>query len=388
MKYRKFGKLDWEVSALGFGAMRLPLTDRSQASVDEDESIRMIRYAIDHGVNYVDTAYPYHEGRSEPTVGRALQDGYRERVKVATKLPSWLIDSTQDCDRYLNEQLERLQIDKIDFYLLHGLNGNLWPKMRDLGVLRWAENKMADGRIGSLGFSFHDDFEILKEIVDAYDNWTFCQIQYNYMDVEYQAGTRGLKYAADKGLAVVVMEPLRGGRLSQDPPEQVAKLWAGTPKKRSPAEWALQWVWNQPEVSVVLSGMSTMEQVVENVAIADRSGPGALTADELALIDQVREAYFGLSPIPCTGCGYCMPCSSGVEIPRIFDLYNTAIMYDDAATARFFYRGPTPSALTPEQRADQCIECGECVEACPQEIPVPEWLQKAHELLGPRKKPS
>jgi len=165
----------------------------------------------------------------------------------------------------------------------------------------------------------------------------------------------------------------------------VAKLWASAPKKRTPAEWALQWVWNQPEVSVVLSGMSAMEQVVENVTVADRSGPGALTADDLAFIDRVREAYLELSPIPCTGCGYCMPCSSGVEIPRIFDLYNTAIMYDDAPIARFFYRGPTPSALRQEQRADQCIECGECVEACPQEIPVPEWLQKTHTLLGPRK---
>jgi len=380
MKYRKFGKLDWEVSALGFGAMRLPLTDRNQANIDEPESIRMIRYAIDHGVNYVDTAYPYHMGRGEPTVGRALQDGYREKVKLATKLFAPLIDSTQACDRYLNEQLERLQTDKIDFYLLHGMNGHYWPKLRDLEVLRWAEGAMADGRIGHLGFSFHDDFEVFREIVDAYDNWTLCQIQYNYMDIEYQAGTRGLRYAADKGLAVVIMEPLRGGRLSKEPPEQVAKLWASAPKKRSPAEWALQWVWNQPEVSVVLSGMSAMEHVVENVAAADRSGPGSITADELALIDRVREAYRELSPVPCTGCGYCMPCSSGVEIPRIFELYNDAIMYDDPVTSRFFYRGPI--GLKEEQRADQCTECGECVEACPQQIPIPEWLEKAHTLLG------
>jgi len=383
MKYRKFGKLDWEVSALGFGAMRLPTTDRNQANVDEPESVRMMRYAIDHGVNYVDTAYPYHEGRSEPTVGLALQDGYRKKVKLATKMPAPLIESTKDYDRYLNQQLERLQTDKIDFYLLHGMNGNVWPKLRDLDVLRWAESAMADGRIGYLGFSFHDDFEAFKEIVDAYDNWTLCQIQYNYMDVEYQAGTRGLEYAADKGLAVVIMEPLRGGRLSKEPPEQVAKLWANARQKCSPVEWALQWVWNHPGVSVVLSGMSTMEHVVENVAIADRCGPGTLSVDDLALIDRAREAYRGLSPVPCTSCGYCMPCSSGVEIPRIFELYNDAIMYGDPVTSRFFYRGP--GGLKEEQRADKCTECGECVEACPQQVPVPEWLEKAHEMLGPRK---
>jgi len=380
MQYRKFGKLDWEASVLGFGAMRLPLTDMNYANVDEPESIGMIRYAIDHGVNYVDTAYIYHEGRGEPTVGRALQGGYRERVKLATKLPSWFIDSVTACDRYLDEQLELLQTDKIDFYLLHGLNRLFWPMLRDLDVLRWAEGAMADGRIGCLGFSFHDDFETFKEIVDAYDNWTFCQIQYNYMDVDYQAGTRGLQYAADKGLAVVVMEPLRGGRLSKEPPERIAKLWASAPQKRTPAEWALQWVWNNPEISVVLSGMSAMEHVVENVAIADRSGPGSLTVDELALIDRVRDAYRELSPVPCTGCGYCMPCSSGVEIPRILELYNDGIMYEDPVTAQSLYG--TPMLYAEEQRADKCIDCGECVETCPQQIPIPEWLQKAHEYLS------
>jgi len=379
MKYRKFGRLDWEGSALGFGAMRLPLIDSNPADVDEPESIRMIRYAIDHGVNYVDTAYPYHAGRSELVVGRALQDGYREKIRLATKLPSWSVNETKDCDRYLNEQLERLQTDKIDFYLLHGMNRTTWPKLRDLNVLRWAEGAMSDGRIDYLGFSFHDDFEILKEIIDAYDNWTFCQIQYNYMDIDYQAGTRGLKYAAGKGLAVVVMEPVRGGRLAR-PPETIARLWANATQQRNPAEWALQWVWNQPEVSVVLSGMSTMEQVVENVASAERSRPGILTADELALIDRAREGYLALSPVPCTGCGYCMPCPNGVDIPRIFTLYNDAIIYSDTRSPRIIYHGA--QGFKEEQRADRCIECEECLEACPQEIPIPEWLQKAHALLS------
>jgi len=377
VRYRKFGKLDWEGSVLGFGVMRLPLTDDDPANIDEPESIRMIRYAIDHGVNYVDTAYPYHSGQSEPLLGRALLDGYREKVKLATKMSPWLIESSSDFDRHLNGQLERLQTDKIDFYLLHSLNKEYWPKLRKLGVLRWAEGAMADGRIGYLGFSFHDKFEVFKEIVDAYGNWTFCQIQYNYMDVDYQAGTRGLKYAADKGLAVVIMEPLRGGFLSKGTPEPVAKVWASAPPGRSPIEWALQWVWNHSEVSVVLSGMSTMEQVIEDIAFANRSRPSTLTIDELTMIDRVRETYRQLSPIPCTGCGYCMPCSNRVEIPRIFEFYNDAVMYDNTPRGQLFY-----SELNEKQCADQCTECGECVEACPQKIQIPELLQKAHALLS------
>ncbi|MDY6916694.1 MAG: aldo/keto reductase [Chloroflexota bacterium] len=381
MQYRRFGKLDWRVSALGFGAMRLPLTGRDPASVDEYESIRMIRYAVDHGVNYIDTAYPYHAGRSEPVVAMALRDGYRGRVKLATKLYVRVVESATDFDRLLDEQLERLQ-SKIDFYLLHGLNNDSWARVRDLGVLRWAERAMADGRFDYLGFSFHDEFDVFKEIVDVYDNWTMCQIQYNYMDVDYQAGRRGLKYAASKGLAVVVMEPLRGGQLAKEPPEEVAKVWASAGQLRSPAEWGLLWVLDHSEVAVVLSGMSTIEQVAENVTVAGGAGPGILGTHELALFDQAREAYRRLSPVPCTGCGYCMPCPSGVQIPTILNIYNEAVMYDDPRTGRFRYRGP--AGLPEGERADQCIECEECVDACPQAIPIPEWLRKAHELLGPR----
>jgi predicted aldo/keto reductase-like oxidoreductase len=379
MQYRRFGKLDWKVSALGFGAMRLPVIDNEQANVDEPEAIRMIRYAIDHGVNYLDTAYPYHGGNSERIVGRALKDGYREKMKLATKLPARMCESADDFDRFFNEQMERLDTGKIDFYLLHGLNGRSWPKVRDLGVLQWAEKKMAAGQFDYLGFSFHDELDVFKEIVDAYD-WTFCQIQYNYMDIETQAGRNGVEYAANKGLAVVVMEPLRGGKLGKQP-EPVMKIWDSVSHKRSPAEWALLWVLDQPEISVALSGMSTMEQVVENVQVASRSAPGMLTDEELALYDRVREAYQGLSPIPCTACGYCMPCPNGVDIPRNFQIYNDAVMYDDMRIGRFYYRG---GRIEEEQRADQCIECGDCLDACPQEIPIPDWLKKVHEQLGPR----
>ncbi len=379
MQYRRFGKLDWKVSALGFGAMRLPVINNEQTNVDEPEAIRMIRYAIDHGVNYLDTAYPYHGGNSERIVGRALKDGYREKMKLATKLPARMCESDDDFDRFFNEQMERLDTDKIDFYLLHGLNGRSWPKVRDLGVLQWAEKKMAAGQFDYLGFSFHDELDVFKEIVDAYD-WTFCQVQYNYMDIETQAGRKGVEYAANKGLAVVVMEPLRGGKLGKQP-EPVMKIWDSASHKRSPAEWALLWVLDQPEISVALSGMSAMEQVVENVQVASRSAPGMLTDEELALYDRVREAYQGLSPIPCTGCGYCMPCPNGVDIPRNFQIYNDAVMYDDMRIGRFYYRG---GRIEEEQRADQCIECGDCLDACPQEIPIPDWLKKVHEELGPR----
>jgi predicted aldo/keto reductase-like oxidoreductase len=377
MQYRTFGKLDWEPSALGFGAMRLPVIDDNPGKIDEPEATRMLRYAIDHGVNYVDTAYPYHEETSETFLGRALQDGYRQRIKLATKLPSWLVKVAEDCDRYLNEQLERLQTETIDFYLLHGLNEERWPKLRDLNVLEWAEKAMADGRIRYLGFSFHDRYDVFQEIVDASDQWTFCQIQYNYMDEEHQAGTRGLKYAADKGLAVVVMEPIRGGQLARNPPQAIAELWDTAAPRRTPADWALQWVWNHPEVSVVLSGMSTMEQVKQNVASASQSGPGTLTADELALIARVRDKYRELCPIPCTQCRYCMPCPSGVNIPRVLEIYNEAIMYNSHQTARAAYN----LWLNKEERADLCTQCAQCEEVCPQEIEIVEWLAQIHQLL-------
>ena len=232
MKYRKFGKLDWQVSALGFGAMRLPVLNEDHSKINEPESTRMIRYAIDHGVNYVDSAYFYHRGNSEVFLGKALQDGYREKIRIATKLPCIDVHGPEDFDRLFSEQLKRLQTKKIDFYLLHGLNKVEWTKVRDFGVIKWAESVMAQGRIGYLGFSFHDSYDVFQEIISAYDNWTLCQIQYNYMDENTQASTLGLEYAHKKGLAVVVMEPVRGGRLAK-PPEKVAKIWDSAPGKEN-----------------------------------------------------------------------------------------------------------------------------------------------------------
>jgi len=380
MQYRSFGRLDWKASALGFGCMRLPTVDgdRLSPNIDEAEAVRMIRHAIDNGVNYLDTAYPYHGGQSEVVVGKALKDGYRERVRLATKLPVWLVESPADFDRLLDEQLAKLQTSTIDFYLLHALNRGRWREIvlkHDL--LTRAEAALADGRIGHLGFSFHDEYEGFEEIVSGTNLWSFCQIQYNYMDTENQAGARGLKLAAEKGLAVVVMEPLMGGRLA-DPPKDVLAAMEGYPARRSPVEWALEWLWDQPEVSVVLSGMTTMAQVEENLCIADQARTGSFGPAEQALIADVREKYRARMVIPCSKCNYCMPCPNGVWIPANFEFYNYVHLYDDLAAARFRYQ----AFLKEEQRSGACIACGVCEGLCPQGIKISEWMPKVTALLA------
>jgi len=350
MQYRKFGKLNWKVSALGFGAMRLPVLNRVQTDIDEPQAIQMIRYALDHGVNYIDSAYVYHGGKSEVLVGKALQDGYRAKTKIATKIPSAQVVSYEACDRILGEQLKRLQTDKIDFYLLHGLNKGVWPKILEVKYFDWAEKQIAAGRIGHICFSFHDDLATFKKIIDGYDNWTMAQIQYNFMDEKYQAGTTGLKYAAEKGVAIVVMEPLRGGRLSRIPPEPVQKIWDSAPVKRSPIEWAFRWVWNHPEVTTALSGMSKIEHVLENVKIAETAGISKLTKEELELIKKAKDAYRALTPVNCTSCRYCMPCPHGVDIPRVFELYNEGVIYNFPQNSRGVYN--SGGWFKKEQQAD------------------------------------
>lgn len=349
------------------------------ATIDEPLATEMLRHAIDHGVNYVDTAYNYHRGNSERFVGRALQDGYRQKVNLATKMPVWLAESVDDFDRLLDEQLQRLQIDHLDFYLLHALSHRSWRRVRDLGVLAWAEKAMADGRFSHLGFSFHDDLDAFKLIVDDYDAWAFCQIQYNYVDTSVQAGTEGLLYAADKGLGVVVMEPIRGGRLAVLP-GSVMDILHGVEPRCSPAALALHWVWNHPQVSVVLSGMSTMQHVIENLAAADESRVGILSDDTLAICEQARDKIRGLCPIPCTECRYCMPCPNGVFIHANLGLYNLATLHGQVEEARRRYRGFVHPG--DDISAGACIQCRECEELCPQQIPISEWMPKVHALLG------
>ncbi|EGD52309.1 aldo/keto reductase [Thermoanaerobacter ethanolicus JW 200] len=369
MQYRQFGKLNIAVSALGFGLMRLPVIDNDNSKIDEAEAIKMIRYAIDNGVNYIDTAWPYHGGNSEIVAGKALKDGYREKTFLATKLPTWLINEEEDMDKYLNEQLKKLQTDHIDFYLLHALDKNKWENMKKVDALSWAEKKKQEGKIRYIGFSFHDEYPVFQEIVDYYDKWDFCQIQYNYMDIDVQAGEKGLKHAASKGLGVVIMEPIRGGRLA-NPPKAVQDIWDTAKVKRTPAEWALQWLWNQPEVSVVLSGMSTFEQLKENIESAKRSGINTLTKEELEIVSKVRNKYKELSPIACTGCNYCMPCPNGVNIPRNFELYNEAHMYNIYEANRKAYKD------LGDAKASSCIECGTCESVCPQHLTIIDYLKE------------
>ena len=383
MQYRRFGNTGWDTSILGFGIMRMPTIKKPSPDgkktfqyIDEEESAAMVRYAIDKGVNYIDTAYTYHYGKSESFVGRILRNGYREKVKVATKLPSWSVKRTDDFDRLFDEQRRRLETETIDLYLLHALKREWWDTLRTLGVLQWAEKKMAEGSIGCLGFSFHDDYPVFAEIIDEYDNWDFCQIQYNFMDPDFQAGRRGLRHATERGLAVVVMEPLRGGQLTLEPPHEVGELWSGAEIQRSQADWAFQWLWDQQEVSVVLSGMTTMDQVKENIESAGKARLGGFTESEHALIEKVRMAYTERSPIPCTECRYCMPCPTGVDIPGVFRLYNSVFMYEDLGRPKFSY-----TLMDETKRADSCIACRKCEELCPQEIPVSEWMPKVHEKL-------
>lgn len=376
MQYRKFGKLDWEVSALGFGFMRLPTIGGDAGKIDQEKATEMLRTAIDAGMNYVDTAYVYHDQTSETALGIALQDGYRDKVRIATKLPIWLVNESDDFDRMLDEELERLKTDHVDFYLMHSLNKSTWEKVQKLGLLEKAEAAVKDGRIRYIGFSFHDKVEVFKEIVDGYDHWTFCQIQYNYMDINHQAGTEGLRYAAGKGLAVVIMEPLRGGRLAADLPA-ANPIWAQAKTQRTPADWALQWLWSQPEVSLVLSGMSTLEQVEQNLASADNSRVGLLNKEELDLIGKVRETLSSLSPIGCTACEYCLPCPNGVNIPYLFHLYNRIAVFDDLEGTRFTYK----TFVKEEERAQNCIQCGECLSKCPQQLPISDWMPVIEDVL-------
>jgi len=379
MLYRTMKKGSPKLSILGFGCMRLPVT--AEGKIDEKEATGMLRYAIDKGVNYVDTAYPYHNGESEPFVGRALAGGYREKVNLATKLPSWLVTSRKDMDTFLEEQLDRLQTDHIDYYLVHGLNAPFWENLSGLGVTEFLDDALADGRIRHAGFSFHDKTALFRKIVDSYD-WTFAQIQYNFMDEQYQAGTAGLTYAAKKGLGIVVMEPVRGGLLAKDL-KGITEIWQSAETRHDPAEWALSWVWNHPEVTVVLSGMSTMAQVRQNVALAGSGRPGSLSKKELTLFAKVKKELKKRIVIPCTGCRYCVPCPHGVSIPECFEMFNRGHIYEDAEDAKQHYTmflGGFFDGIP--HFASCCQECGECEEKCPQDLPIREHLRHVAEYFG------
>ncbi len=371
MEYRKFGNTGTELSILGFGAMRLPLIDKDPANIDFAEATRIVRYAFDNGVNYLDTAYPYHGGNSERFCAQVLKDGYREKVFLATKLPVWEVEKDEDMDRLLAEQLKKLEVEHIDFYLLHALSYKTWPNISKLRYREFLEKARESGKIKYIGFSFHDELELFKEIVDDFP-WDFCQIQLNYLDENYQAGLKGLKYAHDKGLGVIIMEPLRGGMLSRSElPDDIQTLFDSNPVKRTPAEWALKYLWDMKEIGVVLSGMTTMEQTAENIRTAASSTAGSLTDLEHKIIDQVKNIYKSRMQVNCTKCNYCMPCPQGVNIPENFWALNHDAIFGDFDKAKFWIT----SWLTEKQRASNCIQCGICETKCPQGINIVEQLQ-------------
>jgi len=383
MLYRNNPKNGDELSILGFGCMRLPL--KEDGSIDEERATNQLRYAIDCGVNYVDTAWPYHMEQSEPFLGRALANGYRRKVKLATKLPSWMVKGREDMDFFLNSQLEKLNTDHIDYYLIHALVGDLWDHLERLGIADFLDEAKADGRIINAGFSFHGAGEDFKRIVDAYD-WDFCQIQYNFLDEKNQAGTEGLEYASLKGLGVIIMEPLRGGMLASHTPPAVKEIWDEAPTKRTAAEWALRWVWNRPEVTVALSGMNDEKHIEENLAVADSAHPNSLTEAELQLAKRAERKYRELMKAGCTGCRYCMPCPEGVNIPLCFELYNNLHMSGNANEAKFLYAASLGGVLSTGEIAfaSQCVQCGKCLEKCPQHLEIPKLLESVvDELEGP-----
>jgi len=373
MLYRRAPKTGDELSILGFGCMRLAQKD---GRIDEARATRQIRHAIDRGVNYIDTAWPYHAGESEPFVGRVLADGYRERVRLATKLPAWLVKNRADMDRFLNAQLEKLNTSRIDYYLVHSLNGGSWDRIAALGVAEFLDRAQADGRIANAGFSYHGLREDFPRVAGAYP-WTFCQIQYNYLDEELQAGTEGLLDAARKGLAVIVMEPLRGGTLAAAPPPAIDALWRKAELRRTPAEWALRWVWNHPEVTVVLSGMNDEAQVEENLRIAADAFPGSLTPAEVGLVESVGRKYREIMKVGCTGCGYCQPCPSGVDVPGCFDAFNAFHTFGKTREARFQYVLRASGILSGHPGyASLCSQCGDCLDKCPQSLAIPDLLEQ------------
>ncbi len=372
MLYREVPKTGDKLSILGYGCMRFPTR---MGTINEKPAEQQMMHALEQGVNYFDTAYHYHNRKSEPFLGRVLsKNRCRDRVKIATKLPHWMTRTKNEMDRVLDEQLKRLQTDRIDYYLIHALNGALWETAKQHGVIEFIEDALAQGKILNAGFSYHGLAEDFTGIVDDYD-WHFCQIQYNFLDTQNQAGTAGLKYAASRKLAVVVMEPLRGGNLARTAPPEVKKIWAKADQDRTPVDWALSWIWNWPEVTVVLSGMNDDAHIAENLKIASRAMPGSLTADETALVGEAADAFRGVMRVGCTGCQYCMPCPAGVNIPGCFDMYNSRHAFKDkSAKLMYLFHNGVVATENPAM-ASSCVQCEKCLDKCPQHLPIPDLLK-------------
>lgn len=378
MQYRKMGKLGIEVSAFGIGCMRFPMVTNEEGKrvVDQELANKIIHTAIENGVNYLDTAYVYSDRQAEKVLGIALQGGWREKVYVATKLPIWDCHKPEDLNRLYEEQRTNLQVDCIDFYLVHALNRDQWHRMRDLGVREFLTDLKAQGKIKYACFSFHDNYDAFEEIINDYD-WDMCQIQFNYMDINNQATIKGVELAGEKNIPIVIMEGLLGGRLA-NVPDTVQAVFDSYPEKRSAVEWAFRWLCNFPQVGTVLSGVTNMEQTMDNLAIFDRTGVGIMSQEELAIVDKAREEYLRRTKVGCTGCRYCMPCPCGVDIPAVFGTWNEAFKYNTNIADNGHYR----RMVNDGKGADQCVECGACMEMCPQQLNIPELLKTASAELA------
>lgn len=375
MKYRKLGKTGEEVSILGFGCMRFP---QQGEKIDEEKSLEMIRYAIDNGVNYIDTAYPYHNGESEIFLGKALKDGYREKIKLATKLPSWAVNTRADMDKFINEQLKKLQTKQIDFYLIHSLNKEDYSRLKENGLFDFIKKIKEQKLVKYVGFSFHDTLDVFKYIIDDYE-WDFVQIQYNYIDEKYQAGTEGLLYAHNKGLGVIIMEPLRGGSLVNNLSDEIKSIINNSPVKKSAVEWAFKFLYDKEEISVVLSGMSSLEQVIDNIkAVGSQGDANSMTKIEKQIIEDLSKEFKSKIKVNCTGCKYCLPCPKGVQIPLCFELLNSSSMFNDIKKAKDMYNG---FLVSEGSDASNCVECGACEQKCPQHINIIEKLKEVRELF-------
>ena len=376
MIYREVPKNGDKLSVLGYGCMRLPVRMKS---INERLAEKQILYAMERGVNYFDTAYPYHSGKSEPFLGKVLsKNGCRDEVKIATKLPHWMAQSKADMDRILDKQLAKLKTDRIDYYLIHALNGELWETARHNGVIAFMEDALKKGKIINAGFSFHGLAEDFNGIVDDYD-WTFCQIQYNYLDTKNQAGTAGLEYAASKDMAVIVMEPLRGGNLAKTPPPSVRDIWARANHKKTPVAWSLGWIWNHPGVTVILSGMNNDDHITENLALAEKARPNSFSENDIQLVEEAAAEFRKVMKVGCTGCQYCMPCPAGVNIPSCFECYNSKHAFKDKG-AKMMYIFQNGGLVTDKvTMASMCLQCEECLEKCPQNLPIPDLLKDVEE---------
>ena len=372
MQYVPFGKHGFDVSRLGMGCMRLPTMQQDGKTViDREAAISLIRRGIDGGITYVDTAYPYHDGESEIVTGLALKDGYRERVKLATKLPIWLVKEEKDMNRLLDEQLRKLDVPYVDFYLLHAMNKDRLELMRSLNYRQFLNDALADGRIRHAAFSFHDGKEVFLELLQDYDKWGMAQIQFNYLDDDKQATEEGLRAAGKAGIPLVIMEPLRGGALA-NPPADVKQLMDSYEVKRSAVEWAFAYVADYAEVATVLSGMSSQQQLDENLAIFDHLTVGGLTDADKALIRELKKTYLARVPIGCTGCRYCVPCPNDVSIPSVFHSYNESAMLGQEWKHSWGYN----NLVKDGHDASKCMGCGACEAQCPQSLPIIELLGK------------